>query len=267
MAVPGLHVEELGTGTPTVVFEAGLGASRAMWGGVVPAVAERTRTIVYDRAGLGRSPAVPGPRDLEALVEDHLRLLASLGPGPFVLVGHSWGGPIVRVVASRVPDLVAGLVLVDQTDELCDLYFTPKSVSRSASAAKMLSLLARLGVLKLIAKRTARHLPEPAASVMRTEDGTGAAAATQAAELVGSIDDMRRLLADPPVLPDVPVVVISGTKRSRTEPSGQREALVAAHKRRADEAPQGRWVEAAGSSHLVPLTEPDLVAAEVLRLL
>lgn len=267
MAVDGLHVEEAGSGSPTVVFEAGLGASRAMWGGVVPTVAARTRTVVYDRAGLGRSPAVSGPRHLDALVEDHLRLLASLGPGPFVLVGHSWGGPIVRVVASQVPDQVVGLVLVDQTDELCDRYFTPKNVSRGASAAKTLGLMARFGVLKLIARRAARHLPEPARSTMRAEDGTRAAAVTQAAELVGSIDDLRRLLEEPPEQPDVPIVVISGTKRSRTEPSGQREALVAAHQRRAAEAPQGRWVEAAGSSHLVPFTEPDLVAAEVLSLL
>lgn len=266
MAVAGLHVEEAGTGSPTVVFEAGMGASRAMWGGVVPAVAAKTRTVVYDRAGLGRSPALPGPRDLAALVDDHLRLLATLGPGPFVLVGHSWGGPIVRVVASRVPDLVAGLVLVDQTDELCDLYFTPKSVSRSASGAKLLPLLARLGVLKQIVRRLARHLPEPSASVLRAEDGTYAAAVTQAAEAVGSIDDLRRLRDDPPALPDVPVVVISGTKRSRSEPSGQREGLVAAHEGRAAALPQGRWVEAPGSSHMVPFTEPDLVAAEILRL-
>ena len=77
----------------------------------------RTTAVVYDRSGLGRSPADPKSRTLHRLASD---LLDHLGHGPFVLVAHSWGGPIVRVAAAASPGRVAGLVLVDQTDEGCD---------------------------------------------------------------------------------------------------------------------------------------------------
>ncbi len=260
-----LHDERAGSGTPTVVFESGMGGSRAMWGAVLPAVAARTSTVVYDRSGLGRSPAAPGPRGLDELVADHLDVLASVD-GPVVLVGHSWGGPIVRVAASRVPDRVVGVVLVDQTEELCDLFFTPKNRSRTAMMMRTLPTIGRLGLFRIPARRLARHLPEPHRSAMRAEDGTAAAVATQVAEVARSIDDLRELRDDPPALPDVPVTVISGTARSRLEPKGQRDDLVVAHRRRAEGLPQGRWVEAARSSHMVPFTEPDLVATEVLRL-
>ena len=96
------------------------------------AVAARTTTVAYDRSGLGRSSHDPAPRVLSRLVDDLVDVLDHLGDGPFVLVGHSWGGPIVRCAAAEVPDRVAGLVLVDQTDERCDLFFA-KSVSRSPS--------------------------------------------------------------------------------------------------------------------------------------
>src|SRR5687767_3209629 len=87
-----LHVERHGEGRPVVVLESGMGVSRNMWGAVVPLVATRTTVVVYDRSGLGRSPRADGPRDLARLVDDLLDVLAGLGTGPFVLVGHSWGG-------------------------------------------------------------------------------------------------------------------------------------------------------------------------------
>src|SRR6478735_2114039 len=85
-----------GSGTPTVVFEAGMGGSHHMWGGVLPGVAEITDAVAYDRSGLGLSPPDPAPRSLGRLGDDLCDVLGQLGDGPFLLVGHSWGGPIVR---------------------------------------------------------------------------------------------------------------------------------------------------------------------------
>lgn len=68
-------------------------------------------------------------RRLHTLAEDLGDLLDHLervGPGgPFLLVGHSWGGPLVRLAAAAQPARVAGPVLVDPTDESCDLLFQP----------------------------------------------------------------------------------------------------------------------------------------------
>jgi pimeloyl-ACP methyl ester carboxylesterase len=260
-----LHAEVAGTGAPTVVFEAGMGGSRHMWGAVVPAVAERTRTLVYDRSGLGRSPADEAPRDLARLASDLVDVLDTVD-GPVVLVGHSWGGPIVRVAAAERPDRVVGLVLVDPTDEGCAAITSEKNERRSRSATWMMPLMGRLGLIRIYVRRLARQLPEPAASGLRAEDGTRTAIRTQMAEAVGSLADLRRLEADPPVLPDVPLTVISGAQGGRLE-GGQRPELVAAHRARADAAAQGRHVEAPRSGHMVPFTEPDLVVAEVLRLI
>jgi pimeloyl-ACP methyl ester carboxylesterase len=260
-----LHHERHGTGTPVVVFEAGMGMSRNTWGALVPAVAYRTTAVVYDRSGLGRSPADPGRRDLARLTDDLLDLLDHLGPGPFVLVGHSWGGPIVRNAAAQIPDRIAGLVLVDQTDEGCDLFFSKGNERQLRWAPRFMPVLARLGVLRMFSRKLAAQLPEPWASGLRAEDGTPAAVKEQLAELRASTDDLRRLRDEPLDLPDVPVSIISGTRTGFLE-RGLRGELVAAHRARADALPQGRHVTADQSSHYVPFTDPDLVVAEILRI-
>jgi pimeloyl-ACP methyl ester carboxylesterase len=264
-----LYVERRGTGAPTVVFEAGMGASRSSWGAVVWAVAERTATVAYDRSGLGRSPRDPAPRGLTRLVDDLVELLDHLaadGAGPFVLVGHSWGGPIVRKAAGRVPDRVAGLVLVDQTDEGCDLFFTPANRRRARVGAWAMPAAARLGLMRMVVGRLARSLPEPAATALRAEDGTVAAMRAHVAEMTSSLDDLQALRDRPPVLPDVPVTLVSGTRASRLE-GKQRPALVAAHRARAEALPQGRHVATDRAAHMVPFDDPAIVADEVLRVL
>ena len=110
----------MGTGGPTVVLEAGLTASAAPWSGVIPAIASFTRVVSYDRPNTtaGASDPAPVPRTAADIVTDlHALLDAADVPGPYVLVGHSVGGLFVRLYASRYPDDVAGLVLVDSSHE------------------------------------------------------------------------------------------------------------------------------------------------------
>jgi len=104
-----------GTGSPTVVLEAGAGNTAATWAGVQPEIARFTRVCSYDRAGLGQSdPAPAGVRTVQDSADDlHALLAAADISGPIVLAGHSLGGLIVRLYASQHPNDVAGLVLVD----------------------------------------------------------------------------------------------------------------------------------------------------------
>jgi pimeloyl-ACP methyl ester carboxylesterase len=109
-----LHMNMRGRGAPVVVLEAGIAASSLSWCLVQKGVAEFTTVISYDRAGFGwsepashRCTAGDAAEDLAVLLER-----AEI-QGPFVLVGHSFGGLIARVFEERYSRRVAGLVLVD----------------------------------------------------------------------------------------------------------------------------------------------------------
>jgi pimeloyl-ACP methyl ester carboxylesterase len=111
-----LHLVCAGHGRPTVVLEAGWPGGDASWAYVAPTIALQTRVCVYDRAGTGKSGVGPSPRTpLHMVGELHLLLTRAHLPGPYVLVGHSFGGLLVRLFAATYPHDVAGLVLVDSS--------------------------------------------------------------------------------------------------------------------------------------------------------
>jgi pimeloyl-ACP methyl ester carboxylesterase len=107
-------LEQRTPGTPVVVLEAGATNALEVWRSVVPALASRAAVVAYDRAGLGRSAwdsVTPTPRHATARL---FALLEGLGaPPPWLLVGYSWGGMLMRYFAGYYPETVAGLVLVD----------------------------------------------------------------------------------------------------------------------------------------------------------
>ncbi|GGM41240.1 alpha/beta hydrolase fold precursor [Longimycelium tulufanense] len=260
-----LHHMERGTGEPTVVFESGMGFSRSTWGLVQPLVAERVRAVVYDRAGTGRSDEDPQPRTLDRLAGDLNALLGALGPGPFILVGQSWGGPIVRVAAAADPARIRGLVLVDQSDEHCDRFFTPATERRHVAIRMLLPVLARLGLYRLLGGPAGRAQPADVAADLRREDFTVRGARTLLAELAPCTDELRRLRERPPALGDLEVSVITGTKPIRLG-RGIRAAVYAAHQQTAATLPNGRLVEARRSGHLINHSEPELIVNEILRM-
>jgi pimeloyl-ACP methyl ester carboxylesterase len=107
-------MECVGSGSPTVVLEAGFGADTHSWQDVLPEVGRGTRTCAYDCAGTGESVAPPGVRDARNEIADLRRLLARARvEPPYVLVGHSYGGVLARVFAHLYPSETAGLVLID----------------------------------------------------------------------------------------------------------------------------------------------------------
>jgi pimeloyl-ACP methyl ester carboxylesterase len=109
-----LHFRRAGEGTPTVVLESGIAASSLSWTPVQREVSKFTTVCSYDRAGLGWSDPSPSPRACAHIVGELGTLLEKAGlPEPYVLVGHSFGGLVVRSYASKHLDSVAGVVLVD----------------------------------------------------------------------------------------------------------------------------------------------------------
>ncbi|WP_086852701.1 alpha/beta fold hydrolase [Amycolatopsis kentuckyensis] len=122
-----VHVRRLGEPAegPTVVFESGLSSPLEMWSRVQAAVAEVAPTISYDRAGIGWSEPGERPRTAERIRGEFERLLEVLDVrGPLILVGHSYGGMLLRAFAQEHPDRVAGVVLVDAAH--------PEQLERSA---------------------------------------------------------------------------------------------------------------------------------------
>lgn len=113
-----LNIYCTGMGSPTVVFDSGLGDGTRVWGLVQPAVAERARACSYDRAGLGFSDPPIRPSTSANMVDDLHRLLhaAHVKP-PYILVGHSLGGMNVKLYAETYLSDVAGLVFVDPSHE------------------------------------------------------------------------------------------------------------------------------------------------------
>ena len=107
-----------GAGSPVVIFEAGLGDDTSTWGLVQPAIAKRTTACSYDRAGIGFSDPAVRASSASNIVDDLHRLLAKAGvKGPYVLVGHSYGGMTATLYASRYPKDVAAFVGVDPSNE------------------------------------------------------------------------------------------------------------------------------------------------------
>lgn len=113
-----LHVNCTGRGEPTVVVENGLGDFSFDWTLVQSRVASFTRICTYDRGGYAWSDPGPKPRTFAQLNLEMHDALTKLGEhGPFVLIGHSFGGPVIRDFAKEYPASVAGMVMVDAAHE------------------------------------------------------------------------------------------------------------------------------------------------------
>jgi pimeloyl-ACP methyl ester carboxylesterase len=109
-----LHFFDQGNGSPAVILEAGIAGSSLGWALVQPEIAKFTRVCSYDRAGLGWSDGARSVPSISDAVADLRSLLSRAGvPSPYVLVGHSFGGLLARAYACRMPQEIAGLVLVE----------------------------------------------------------------------------------------------------------------------------------------------------------
>ena len=109
-----LYLKCEGTGSPTIVYLHGSGGTSSNAGEIPSLLSDDYRVCVYDRANVGRSDPAEGPLSASDAVEDLHALLATAAvPGPYVLLGASYGGVVTFVYAGTYPDDVAGVVLLD----------------------------------------------------------------------------------------------------------------------------------------------------------
>lgn len=148
-----LHLNCTGQGQPTVVLEAGASQPSVAWWPVQAGVAEFTRVCSYDRAGIGWSAKAKGNPDPESVAR-RLRgtlSLAGVSP-PFIMVGHSIGGPLAMIFGGLYPDDVVGYVFVDSADP--DLFeLSPVQLPEVPSIARFVagavaSLTAAVGLTR-----------------------------------------------------------------------------------------------------------------------
>lgn len=127
----GLQLLVGGQGSPAVVFEGGFGAGIASWSRVQKDVAAFAQTVSYDRAGLGQSDPGPKPRSAKQIATELRAALQKAGvKPPYVMVGHSFGGIYVRVFADMYPKEVAGIVLIDPSQESFDAWLNKNHPER-----------------------------------------------------------------------------------------------------------------------------------------
>jgi pimeloyl-ACP methyl ester carboxylesterase len=286
-----LHLHCLGQGAPAVVFDAALGASSLSWSLVAPAVAAITHACVYDRAGFGWSDAGPFPRTAGRIANELYELLQHASvPPPWLLVGHSYGGLVMRLLAIRHADKVAGLVLIEPAHP--EDWMRPSDVRRSqiARGARLCqhgARAARLGIGNAIAALASVGAIGAAWGIVRivSRGGLGRGDENIIAPVwklpvetrrllrymwtqpkffealgsqIGSISESAHQLSDEQEKPDpgFPLVVVTGTNAGEER---MRADAALAHR-----FARGRHRVVANTGHWIPIDAPGAVVDVVL---
>jgi pimeloyl-ACP methyl ester carboxylesterase len=278
-----LHLIDKGMDGPAVIFESGISATCLNWTQVRSETERFAQACTYDRAWLGWSDAANTPRTTGVIVDElHTLLLrAGISP-PYILVGHSFGGMLMRAYAATYPDSVAGLVLVDplSPNEWLNI---PRSHARMLDLGVKLSrrgaFLAHIGVVRAslaLLMAGGRMVPK---LVARVSGGHGESVISR---LVGEVRKMppetwpmvrahwcqaksfqglsayltslpasaaEAAAIDQPI--SIPVTALSASN-STPEQRAEREHLTS-------RSPRGRHILARKSGHWIHLDEPDLV--------
>lgn len=215
-----LHISCTGTGSPTVVLEAGLGeASPIMAGWIAPDVATTTRVCVYDRAGRGWSEPAPSPRDGVQAAADLHALLANAGEhGPYVLAGHSAGGIYVLDFAGAFPRDVAGIVLLDSMhpDQYDRVASWPAFYEMYRRVSAVAPSLARLGIGRLVYGTQYGDLP----AAQRDQERAFLATPRHSRSVRDEFSQIRTAMAQAALVTDLgemPLAVVTATEGAEPE--------------------------------------------------
>jgi pimeloyl-ACP methyl ester carboxylesterase len=219
-----------GDKTPAVILEGGFGAGIASWTTVQAEIAKFAQVVSYDRAGLGQSEPGPKPRTAKQIaLELHTALHSAGIKPPYILVGHSFGGPYIRVFAGMYPSEVAGLVLVDPSQEAFDEWNRARPEWKANEA---------------------KRKEEQAAQLAKATQGVR----DESASVSASYEQARAAK----VPPGIPVILLTAMLDPGTPPEMTR-MWAEKHKEWIAKVPGGRLVLAEKSRHFIQTDEPQLV--------
>jgi len=248
------HINCTGQGGPTVVLAAGLGGTSLEWARVQPLLAGFVRVCSFDRAGYGWSDRRPTPRTaLASVVELELLLRDASVPAPYVLVGHSFGGLTVRLYASRNPERVAGMILIDSTHEDQFRRFDEAGFTTAAprSAGFVISNLETI-------PDNLPHSLRTLAQQMALSPPTVMTLYSELRHMRVSVEQIRQWQRSH----DIPTTVVAhdSLRKARTaQQKGRARVWLNLQKQLSERTPEGKLVIANQSGHHVHLDEPDLV--------
>jgi pimeloyl-ACP methyl ester carboxylesterase len=261
-------------GESTIVFRVGHGWQRARLDESDGGAARRDALLGYDRAGLGWSEARPGPRSPDRIADELGAVLRAAGTEPpYIFVAHSMGSRYVRLFATRHPDSVVGLVLVDGFHESWDVAVGADAIASFINARiqfwRLVALLGRLGIVRLLGPRMVSLLGPDFRDMPRAERARYAAPLAESPALQVASDELRHGGDSNDVLGraslgNLPLVVVAhGVPfRDATQERAWQESQLELTAR----SSRGRLVRAARSAHSVMIAEPDVVVAAIEEL-
>jgi pimeloyl-ACP methyl ester carboxylesterase len=272
-----LHVIRRGTGGPTVVMEAGGANSSTIWWPLQERLARETTVVTYDRAGLGWSDTAPLPRTLAQRVDDLDAMLRHAGASPpYVLVGLSFGGPLIRLFAERHPDQVAGMVFVDIAHEaVFSMPGAQKYLKRTSALLRGFGRLAQVGIPRLLRLRA---VPQPPTALPYSDEQRRVlasrfptahsffAGADEFYSLTRIADDMTGL-GTPGLLQNKPTVVLSHGKPFPGLFAVLENNHMAGQRGLAALSSNSALIVAQESSHGIPVEEPEVVLDAARRVI
>jgi pimeloyl-ACP methyl ester carboxylesterase len=255
-----LHLNCAGSGSPTVVIDAGYGDWSASWGWVQSGVAKTTHICTYDRAGMGWSEASPSPRTAREFAKElHTLLTNANEPGPYVLVGHSMGGNTVRVYAHDYPAEVSGLVLIDAQKMPAADAAKPQAAPKPGKNS-LPALLARAGFFRLLAGPLGlnQEVPEQYQQAYLAYSVTPRSAQTAVDEGMGMAEGGWQARAVT-TLGDLPLIVLSRGKDQSADWTASQASYLQLSTR-------SQQFFADKSGHLIQIEQPEAAAAAILKM-
>jgi pimeloyl-ACP methyl ester carboxylesterase len=266
-----MRIDCMGSGSPAIILDAGLGNDGLIWGGVQPVLAKTTRVCSYDRAGFGWSDALPPPRDADHIATELHGLLAAAGiNGPVVLMGHSIAGMYIRAYATRYPTEVAGLIFVDGSTPLQTRNPAFKAHYTGGSTPWLRRLVSQaeltLGIPRL-AGVCSQSFPgfDPRAAQLEAEDQCHSRPGSVAGELA-SFDRSGEETVHTGPYGALPILIFSQDPVKATS-NGEPADIAAAWNLMQEDlkklSTRSRRIVARGSPHYIQLVRAELIEREV----
>ncbi len=277
-----IHIDCRGKGPHTVVLVSGLDANGALaWSAVQDQIQGFARVCAYDRAGIMYSDPLPAPHDAKQSTADLHAALAGAGErGPFVMVGHSLGGPYIDDYVHSYPDEVSGIVFVDASHPDQTRAFEPigmnKLMAKAAATETLMVNMTWIGWTRLPIIPAAPGMPRAAAANAQAFLAQSLPAVLQETDALPKTLDQAGALRElgPHPFADRPLVVLTALKpnppamlkaigMTEAQAAMQRKIWTGLHDDEASWSTHSRHQLVMDSTHYIQFDRPDVVIAAV----